>query len=83
MNLIHLVESDLVVNPLAIAYIDCNQHEGASDGGCELHLVTGKKLIITGQETNDILYESDTFNHGKIIAEEIELFRKSFMDSQK
>lgn len=83
MNLIDLEESNLVVNPLAIAYIDCNESDGASDGGCKLHLLTGDTLVVTGDEANQIIGDNDHQNYSTQIAEEIELFRKSFMDSQK
>ena len=83
MNLIDLQSSNIVVNPLAIAYIDCNQSDGASDGGCALHLLTGDTLVITGDEVCQIISDNDHQNHSTQIAEEIESFRKAFMDSQK
>lgn len=83
MNLIDLKESNLVINPLAIAYIDCNKNEGASDGGCILHLLTGDVLVISGNEANEIITENDHQNYVTPIAEEMEAFRKDLSITSK
>ena len=83
MNLIDLKESNLVINPLAIAYMDCGKNEGASDGGCTIHLLTGEVLIITGDEANNIITENDQQNYMTPVAEEMEAFRKDFRESME
>jgi hypothetical protein len=81
MNLIDLLESNFVINPLAIAYLDCNKNEGASDGGCKVHLLNGEVLVISGDEANEIISENDQQNYMTPIAEEMEAFRKDFFNT--
>jgi len=72
MNFIELPDTNITVNPLAVAYIDDRIEDGGeSDGGCILHLVNGQKLIITGDDANAIIYENDTENHNTPIVDAV------------